>query len=216
MVFQDYALFPHLNVADNIGYRRARTCREASGSERVDQMLDLVGLADAAGRAPHQLSGGQQQRIALARALAPAPRLLLLDEPFSNLDVDLRERLAQEVRADPEAQPAPPRSFVTHDQLEAFALGDVIGVMNAGRLEQWDDAYTLYHRPATPLRRRLHRPRRVHAGADRRRSGAARACRRRSASWRTPPSARCRKPSPAASATCCCAPTTSSTTTTAR
>ena len=177
-------------------------------------MLDLVGLADAAGRAPHQLSGGQQQRIALARALAPAPRLLLLDEPFSSLDVDLRERLAQEVRQILK-RTAPPRSCVTHDQLEAFALGDVIGVMNAGRLEQWDDAYTLYHRPAS----RFVATSSATASSRRRASSrqpAARACRRRSASWPTPPSARCRKPSPAANATCCCAPTTSSTTTTAR
>ena len=99
-------------------------------------------------RAPHQLSGGQQQRIALARALAPQPRLLLLDEPFSNLDVDLRERLAHEVRGILK-DTGTTALFVTHDQLEAFALGDVIGVMQRGRLEQWDDAYALYHRPAT-------------------------------------------------------------------
>ena len=111
-------------------------------------MLDLVGLAHAAKRAPHQLSGGQQQRIALARALAPQPRLLLLDEPFSSLDVDLREHLAQELRAILKAS-GTTALFVTHDQMEAFALGDAIGVMNAGRLEQWGDAYTLYHRPAS-------------------------------------------------------------------
>jgi energy-coupling factor transporter ATP-binding protein EcfA2 len=111
-------------------------------------MLDLVGLAHAARRAPHQLSGGQQQRVALARALAPRPRLLLLDEPFSSLDVDLRERLAQEVRAILKDS-GTTALLVTHDQLEAFAVGDVIGVMNQGVLEQWDDAYTLYHRPAS-------------------------------------------------------------------
>jgi iron(III) transport system ATP-binding protein len=94
------------------------------------------------------LSGGQQQRVALARALAPQPQLLLLDEPFSNLDVELRERLVLEVRAIlKEAQTT--ALFVTHDQMEAFAIGDVIGVMSEGRLHQWDDAYTLYHRPAT-------------------------------------------------------------------
>ncbi len=147
MVFQDYALFPHLSVAQNIlfglhGQPRARQ------QERLAQMLDLVGLAAAAGRYPHQLSGGQQQRIALARALAPQPRLLLLDEPFSSLDVDLRERLAQEVRAILK-QTVTTALLVTHDQLEAFAVGDVIGVMNHGSLAQWDDAYTLYHRPAT-------------------------------------------------------------------
>ena len=147
MVFQDYALFPHLSVTANIGFgirHLARGDRQA----RVQQMLELVGLAHAGRRAPHELSGGQQQRIALARALAPSPRLLLLDEPFSSLDIDLRERLAGEVRAILKAT-GTTALFVTHDQLEAFALGDAIGVMNRGRLEQWDDAYTLYHRPAT-------------------------------------------------------------------
>ena len=147
MVFQDYALFPHLSVAENVAFGIAglpRTARLA----RVQEMLELVGLAHASRRAPHQLSGGQQQRVALARALAPKPRLLLLDEPFSSLDIDLRERLAQEVRVILK-QSGTTALLVTHDQLEAFAIGDVIGVMNKGRLEQWDDAYTLYHRPAT-------------------------------------------------------------------
>ena len=147
MVFQDYALFPHLSVADNVSFG-IRHLPRAERVRRVGEALDLVGLADAGARAPHQLSGGQQQRVALARALAPRPRLMLLDEPFSNLDVELRERLAQEVRAILVAA-GTTALFVTHDQLEAFAVGDVIGVMNAGRLEQWDDAYTLYHRPAT-------------------------------------------------------------------
>jgi iron(III) transport system ATP-binding protein len=147
MVFQDYALFPHLSIADNVGFglkHLARPQREA----RVAQMLDLVGLAHAAKRAPHQLSGGQQQRVALARALAPAPRLLLLDEPFSSLDVDLRERLSQELRAILKDM-GTTALFVTHDQAEAFAIGDMVGVMHQGRLEQWDAAYTVYHRPAT-------------------------------------------------------------------
>jgi iron(III) transport system ATP-binding protein len=147
MVFQDYALFPHLSVADNVGFGLAALPR-TQRAERVQQMLDLVGLAHAAKRLPHELSGGQQQRIALARALAPEPRLLLLDEPFSSLDVDLREHLAQELRAILKASRTT-ALFVTHDQLEAFALGDAIGVMHQGRLEQWGDAYTLYHRPAT-------------------------------------------------------------------
>jgi iron(III) transport system ATP-binding protein len=147
MVFQDYALFPHLNVADNVAFG-IRHLATAARRARVQEVLDLVGLAHAAQRAPHQLSGGQQQRVALARALAPAPRLLLLDEPFSSLDVDLRERLAQEVRAILK-QSGTTALFVTHDQLEAFAVGDLIGVMHQGSLEQWDDAYTLYHRPAT-------------------------------------------------------------------
>ena len=147
MVFQDYALFPHLSVADNIGFGLAHLPRSERDA-RVAEMLDLVGLGHAAKRAPHQLSGGQQQRIALARALARKPRLLLLDEPFSSLDVDLRERLAQDVRAILKQIDAT-ALFVTHDQLEAFAIGDLIGVMQHGRLEQWDDAYALYHRPAT-------------------------------------------------------------------
>ena len=147
MVFQDYALFPHLSVADNVAFGVAGLDR-AARHKRVQQMLDLVGLAHAAKRAPHELSGGQQQRVALARALAPAPKLLLLDEPFSSLDVDLRERLAQEVRVILK-ESGTTALLVTHDQLEAFAVGDIIGVMNKGRLEQWDDAYTLYHRPAS-------------------------------------------------------------------
>lgn len=147
MVFQDYALFPHLSVADNIGFGLAHLPR-ADREARVAEMLDLVGLAHTARRAPHQLSGGQQQRIALARALARRPRLLLLDEPFSSLDVDLRERLAQDVRAILKQIDAT-ALFVTHDQMEAFAIGDLIGVMHQGRLEQWDEAYALYHRPAT-------------------------------------------------------------------
>ncbi len=147
MVFQDYALFPHLSVADNIGFGLHHLSR-GQRAERVQQMLELVGLPQAGQRSPHQLSGGQQQRIALARALAPQPGLLLLDEPFSSLDVDLRERLAHELRTILQ-QSGTTALFVTHDQLEAFALGDRIGVMNAGRLEQWDDAYTLYHRPAS-------------------------------------------------------------------
>src|SRR6218665_883930 len=147
MVFQDYALFPHLDVGRNVGFgihALPRTEREA----RVREVLDLVGLAGSEARYPHELSGGQQQRVALARALAPRPQLLLLDEPFSNLDVELRERLAHEVRNILKAAQAT-ALFVTHDQLEAFAIGDTIGVMHEGRLHQWDEAYTLYHRPAT-------------------------------------------------------------------
>jgi iron(III) transport system ATP-binding protein len=147
MVFQDYALFPHLSVAQNVAFG-IHHLPKAERRARTEEVLDLVGLGHASQRAPHQLSGGQQQRIALARALAPRPRLLLLDEPFSSLDVDLRERLAQEVRGILKTSQTT-ALFVTHDQLEAFAVGDVIGVMNKGALEQWDDAYSLYHRPAT-------------------------------------------------------------------
>ncbi|OSZ73285.1 ABC transporter ATP-binding protein [Hydrogenophaga sp. IBVHS1] len=147
MVFQDYALFPHLDVGRNIAFGIQKLPR-AEREERVAEVLRLVGLAGMQARYPHELSGGQQQRVALARALAPRPRLLLLDEPFSNLDVDLRERLAHEVRGILKAAGAT-ALFVTHDQLEAFAIGDVIGVMHEGHLHQWEDAYALYHRPAT-------------------------------------------------------------------
>jgi iron(III) transport system ATP-binding protein len=144
MVFQDHALFPHLTVAANVAFGlRGR----ADAAERVQQMLDTVGLGHTGQRYPHELSGGQQQRIALARALAPAPRLLLLDEPFSSLDVELRERLGGELRALLKASDIT-ALLVTHDQHEAFAIADEIGVMQDGRVQQWDSAYNLYHRPA--------------------------------------------------------------------
>ncbi len=147
MVFQDYALFPHLDVAKNVGFG-LRHLDPAQRKTRVLEVLQLVGLTGQQHRYPHELSGGQQQRVALARALAPKPTLLLLDEPFSNLDVELRERLSHEVRTILKAE-GTTALFVTHDQLEAFAIGDVIGVMDQGVLHQWADAYTLYHRPAT-------------------------------------------------------------------
>jgi iron(III) transport system ATP-binding protein len=147
MVFQDYALFPHIDVGRNVGFG-IHHLPKPERVARVAEVLELVGLDGIQRRFPHELSGGQQQRVALARALAPRPSLLLLDEPFSNLDVDLRERLAHEVRAILKAAHAT-ALFVTHDQLEAFAIGDAIGVMHEGKLHQWDDAYTLYHRPAT-------------------------------------------------------------------
>lgn len=146
MVFQDYALFPHLSVAGNIGFGLDR--KSALTDRRVEELLDLVGLAGLGGKYPHELSGGQQQRVALARALAPHPHLLLLDEPFSNLDVDLRERLSLEVR-DILKRTGTAAILVTHDQHEAFAVADIVGVMHAGRIEQWDTPYNLYHRPAT-------------------------------------------------------------------
>ena len=147
MVFQDYALFPHLNVADNIAFGLHGLSKSLQ-VQRILEVLQLVGLEEVAKRYPHELSGGQQQRVALARALAPQPELLLLDEPFSNLDVDLRERLALEIRAILKAANAT-ALFVTHDQMEAFAIGDVIGVIQEGQLAQWADAYHLYHRPAS-------------------------------------------------------------------
>ncbi len=147
MVFQDYALFPHLDVAHNIAFGLHAT-PHGERRQRVDQLLELVGLPRMQRRMPHELSGGQQQRVALARALAPKPALLLMDEPFSNLDVELRERLAHEVRQILKAEKTT-ALLVTHDQLEAFAIADSIGVMQSGQLHQWADAYTLYHRPAT-------------------------------------------------------------------
>ena len=147
MVFQDYALFPHLTVAKNVAFGLARLpAREAA--RRTAAMLELVGLAHASQAYPHELSDGMQQRIALARALAPAPELLLLDEPFSNLDIDLRERISIEVRDILKAS-AITAILVTHDQHEAFAIADEIGVMKDGAIEQWDSAYNLYHRPRT-------------------------------------------------------------------
>ena len=147
LVFQDYALFPHLTVKDNIAFG-LQTLRKADRAARVDQMLELADIQAIAMRYAHELSGGQQQRVALARALAPSPRLILLDEPFSNLDPDLRERLALEVRQLLQRSHTT-ALLVTHDQHEAFAMADVIGVMQAGKLEQWATPYALYHQPAS-------------------------------------------------------------------
>jgi iron(III) transport system ATP-binding protein len=146
MVFQDFALFPHLSVGNNVAFGLTSLPKRQRG-ERVAELLEVVGLADTRDRYPHQLSGGQQQRIALARALAPRPEILLLDEPFSSLDVELREQLAREVRRILKQQEIT-AVLVTHDQMEAFAMADEIGVMRDGRLHQWAGAYELYHLPA--------------------------------------------------------------------
>ncbi len=145
MVFQDYALFPHLNVFDNVAFGLRDLSRE-DRNKRVREVLNIVDLGDYAERYTHELSGGQQQRVALARALAPKPDLILMDEPFSNLDVEMREYLSQEVRRILKSQGAT-GVLVTHDQLEAFAVGDQIGVMNNGEIVQRDTAYNLYHSP---------------------------------------------------------------------
>jgi iron(III) transport system ATP-binding protein len=146
MVFQDYALFPHLTVADNVAFG-LHGRPKAERLKRAAECVDIVGLEGYGDKYPHELSGGQQQRVALARALAPQPDLLLLDEPFSNLDVELREKLSRDVR-DIIKRTGTTAILVTHDQHEAFAIADEIGIMHAGRIQQWDSAYDLYHRPA--------------------------------------------------------------------
>jgi iron(III) transport system ATP-binding protein len=145
LMFQDYALFPHLSVQENIAFGLdALSAQERKN--RVEEMLELVGLSLEANAKPHRLSGGQQQRVALARALAPKPSLLLLDEPFSNLDPELREKLSLEVREIIKHEGVS-SLLVTHDQHEAFAMADVVGVMHEGVIEQWDTPYNLYHQP---------------------------------------------------------------------
>ena len=147
MVFQDYALFPHLSVTENIAFGIKSGNREDKHN-RVDHLLELVGLKAEARTYPHELSGGQQQRVALARALAPEPTLLLLDEPFSNLDVTLREKLTVEVR-DILKDAGITALMVTHNQFEAFSVADTVGVIFDGSIRQWDKAYNIYHNPRT-------------------------------------------------------------------
>ncbi len=146
MVFQDFALFPHLTVERNVGFGlRNRPRRERQA--RVADLLDLVGLTPAARQYPHQLSGGMQQRVALARAMAPRPEILLMDEPFSSMDADLREQLAREVRG-VLRRDGITAVLVTHDQFEAFAMADQIGVLGQGQIQQWGTGFGLYHEPA--------------------------------------------------------------------
>ncbi|MDR9437797.1 MAG: ABC transporter ATP-binding protein [Thiohalophilus sp.] len=146
MVFQDYALFPHLDVCGNITFG-LRNLGKSECKRLANEMLEVVGLAGMGDRYIHELSGGQQQRVALARALAPRPELILMDEPFSNLDIDMRERLSNEVRQILKQQ-GTSGILVTHDQHEAFAMGDQISVMSEGHILQRDTAYNLYHSPA--------------------------------------------------------------------
>ncbi|MFC6827102.1 ABC transporter ATP-binding protein [Halopelagius fulvigenes] len=150
VVFQNYALFPHMTVGENVAYglRFADAPRGVSDEERVAELLELVGLPESADRDPTELSGGQQQRIALARALAPGPNLLLLDEPMSALDAQLRERLratVKEIQSELEITTL----YVTHDQEEALAVSDRIAVMNGGRVEQVGAPRAVYRRPRT-------------------------------------------------------------------
>ena len=147
MIFQDHALFPHLNIAENIGFG-LRKHNKQQKQTTIGVLLELIGLEGHQEKYPHELSGGQQQRVALARALAPSPKLLLMDEPFSNLDADLREKLGYEVRSLLKDQGIT-AIMVTHDQHDAFALGDKIGVMSEGHLLQWDTSFNLYHAPVS-------------------------------------------------------------------
>lgn len=147
MVFQDYALFPHLTVAENITFPlKSRAASEVKA--RVTEMLERVGLAGLGRRFPHQLSGGQQQRVALARALAPRPAVILLDEPFSNLDAALRKTMREEVRRVLKAT-STTTIFVTHDQEEALSLADQVAVMDSGFIRQLGTPPEIYLRPAT-------------------------------------------------------------------
>ncbi|QJQ96125.1 MULTISPECIES: ABC transporter ATP-binding protein [Halomonadaceae] len=150
MVFQDYALWPHMSVYQNVAFPLEMQGVKANARRsQVEWALSLVGLADYAERAPGALSGGQQQRVALARAIVAKPRLLLMDEPLSNLDKGLRESLAMEIRSLIEELNLT-AVFVTHDQHEAFALADRVAVLQRGRLQQVDSPEALFHTPATP------------------------------------------------------------------
>jgi ABC-type Fe3+/spermidine/putrescine transport system ATPase subunit len=151
MVFQDYALWPHLTALGNVSFAlRRRKLPTDEVRRRVHQALDQVGLDGLAGRYPHELSGGQQQRVALARAIVARPGLLLFDEPLSNLDSDLRERLRVQISTLVRDSGAT-AVYITHDQGEAFALADVVGVLDHGRLVQLAPPETVYQQPATPF-----------------------------------------------------------------
>jgi len=149
MVFQEYALFPHLRVQDNIAFGLRHLARSERAA-RVQEMLRLTGLEGFERRYPHELSGGQQQRVALSRALVQNPVVLLLDEPFSNLDPDMAGRMRQELH-DLLRRTKTTTVLVTHDHDEAFAMADRIAVLNQGRLEQFDTPEMMYHMPATPF-----------------------------------------------------------------
>ncbi len=149
MVFQSYALFPHLTVLENVAYGlRIARVPDAVVRRRVGEVLELVGLPGVEDRYPSQLSGGQQQRVALARALVMKPRVLLFDEPLSNLDARLRKRVRREIR-DLQQELGITSLYVTHDQSEALAISDIVVVMNQGRIEQIGTPVDLYRRPAS-------------------------------------------------------------------
>ena len=149
IVFQEYALFPHLNVSQNVAFGLKKLPTKLR-DERVMTVLDMVGMTPLKDRKPHELSGGQQQRVALARSIAPSPKLILLDEPFSNLDAGMRHSTREEIRAllkDARMSAV----FVTHDQEEALCFADRLAVMQDGRIEQIGIPETVYHRPQTPF-----------------------------------------------------------------
>lgn len=151
MIFQDYALFPHLTVFDNVGFglKEAFGLRKQTSKQvknRVQDMLELVNLYGLEKRYPHELSGGQQQRVAIARALANEPSILLLDEPFSNIDSQVRQHLVREIR-DILKQQKVAGLFVTHSREEGFAFADTIAVMGQGRIMQQGTAFDIYHHP---------------------------------------------------------------------
>jgi putative spermidine/putrescine transport system ATP-binding protein len=149
MVFQAYSLFPHLNVADNVSFGlKMRKVSKENQKKRVDAILELVGLNSHHKRFAHQLSGGQQQRVALARALVTEPEVLLLDEPLSALDAQVRTNLREEIRR-LQLSLGTTTLFVTHDQEEAMTISERVGVMNNGALEQIDTPDVLYNQPAT-------------------------------------------------------------------
>jgi putative spermidine/putrescine transport system ATP-binding protein len=149
MVFQAYSLFPNMDVRTNIAFGlRMRRQDKTSRLKRADELLELVGLTPVADRYPHQLSGGQQQRVAIARALAIEPKVLLLDEPLSALDAQVRTQLRAEIRS-LQQRLGITTLFVTHDQSEALSIADRVGVMQSGRLEQLDTPENVYRHPAT-------------------------------------------------------------------
>jgi ABC-type Fe3+/spermidine/putrescine transport system ATPase subunit len=149
LVYQDYAIFPHLSVADNVAFGlKTRRRPRAEIAERVRRALGLVQLGGHAARLPHELSGGQQQRVALARAMVINPKILLMDEPLSNLDAKLRIELREDIR-DLQRSLAITTIYVTHDQEEALAISDRICVMQSGRVHQVDSPEAVYARPAT-------------------------------------------------------------------
>ncbi|MAW48532.1 MAG: ABC transporter ATP-binding protein [Gammaproteobacteria bacterium] len=145
MVFQDYALFPNMDIKTNVAFGLKNNTKKEK-EDRVNHLLDMVGLGKYKDKYPHELSGGEQQRVALIRALAPSPDILLLDEPFSNIDADIKEDLVSDIR-DLLKELSITSIIVTHDQNEAFNIADKVAIMNNGKVEQIGNAYDIYHKP---------------------------------------------------------------------